>query len=94
MGLDQVKPEEDLIAAYDDAQGVTAAFNKNLLVRINRELGGEAAEPLDDPAGGVRAQRPDGRPPGPPLDELDDAEIERSIREINEAIQRSSQKRR
>jgi uncharacterized SAM-dependent methyltransferase len=30
-----------LDAAYDDAQGVTAAFNLNLLARINRELGGD-----------------------------------------------------
>ncbi len=30
-----------LVAAYDDAQGVTAAFNNNLLARINRELGGD-----------------------------------------------------
>ena len=30
-----------LTAAYDDAAGVTAAFNKNLLTRINRELGGD-----------------------------------------------------
>ena len=32
------KSVETLLAAYDDAQGVTAAFNKNLLVRLNREL--------------------------------------------------------
>jgi L-histidine N-alpha-methyltransferase len=32
-----------LILAYDDPLGVTAAFNKNLLVRINRELGGDFA---------------------------------------------------
>ena len=32
--------ERDLILAYDDPLGVTAAFNRNLLVRINRELGG------------------------------------------------------
>ncbi len=41
VGADIVKPEPVLIAAYDDAAGVTAAFNKNLLVRINRELGGD-----------------------------------------------------
>jgi L-histidine N-alpha-methyltransferase len=40
MGADLVKPERDLLLAYDDPLGVTAAFNKNLLVRINRELGG------------------------------------------------------
>jgi dimethylhistidine N-methyltransferase len=41
IGADLVKPEADLIAAYDDPLGVTAAFNRNLLVRINRELDGD-----------------------------------------------------
>ncbi len=41
VGIDLVKDERTLVAAYDDAQGVTAAFNKNLLKRINRELGGD-----------------------------------------------------
>jgi len=40
LGADLVKPEAELQLAYDDPLGVTAAFNKNLLVRINRELGG------------------------------------------------------
>lgn len=40
IGMDRVKPAEVLVPAYDDAQGVTAAFNRNLLTRINRELGG------------------------------------------------------
>jgi uncharacterized SAM-dependent methyltransferase len=40
LGADLVKPERDLQLAYDDPLGVTAAFNKNLLVRINRELEG------------------------------------------------------
>ena len=40
LGADLAKPEKDLILAYDDPLGVTAAFNKNLLVRINNELGG------------------------------------------------------
>ncbi len=40
LGADLVKPESELLLAYDDPLGVTAAFNKNLLVRINRELGG------------------------------------------------------
>jgi dimethylhistidine N-methyltransferase len=35
------KSEAVLIAAYDDAQGVTARFNKNMLVRLNRELGAD-----------------------------------------------------
>src|SRR5262249_32088381 len=34
------KPADLLLPAYDDPLGVTAAFNLNLLVRINRELGG------------------------------------------------------
>lgn len=38
LGTDLVKPVEQMIAAYDDAAGVTAAFNLNLLARINREL--------------------------------------------------------
>jgi L-histidine Nalpha-methyltransferase len=41
LGADLVKSERELIHAYDDPLGVTAAFNRNLLVRINRELGGE-----------------------------------------------------
>src|SRR3954447_9957451 len=40
LGADLVKPERDLQLAYADPLGVTAAFNKNLLVRINHELGG------------------------------------------------------
>lgn len=39
IGVDLVKDASVLKAAYDDAKGVTAAFNKNLLVRCNRELG-------------------------------------------------------
>jgi dimethylhistidine N-methyltransferase len=39
LGVDLVKREADLLAAYDDPLGLTAAFNKNLLVRLNRELG-------------------------------------------------------
>ncbi|HEX9148388.1 MAG TPA: L-histidine N(alpha)-methyltransferase [Thermoanaerobaculia bacterium] len=39
LGADLVKPEKELMLAYDDPLGVTAAFNKNLLVRMNRELG-------------------------------------------------------
>lgn len=38
LGVDLVKDEATLVATYDDAQGVTAAFNKNILVRLNREL--------------------------------------------------------
>jgi L-histidine Nalpha-methyltransferase len=40
LGTDLVKPERDLMLAYDDPLGLTAAFNKNLLVRMNRELAG------------------------------------------------------
>jgi L-histidine Nalpha-methyltransferase len=41
IGTDLIKPEADLLLAYDDPLGVTAAFNRNLLVRINRELGAD-----------------------------------------------------
>ena len=41
IGVDVVKPTSVLIPAYDDAQGVTAAFNLNLLTRANRELGAD-----------------------------------------------------
>ena len=41
VGADLVKPERDLLLAYDDPLGVTAAFNRNLLVRVNRELGAD-----------------------------------------------------
>ena len=41
LGTDLVKPEFDLLQAYDDPLGVTAAFNRNLLVRVNRELDGD-----------------------------------------------------
>jgi len=40
IGIDRVKSEEVLLAAYNDAAGVTALFNMNLLHRINSELGG------------------------------------------------------
>jgi len=40
IGIDRIKPSSVLIPAYDDAQGVTAEFNLNLLHRINRELRG------------------------------------------------------
>jgi uncharacterized SAM-dependent methyltransferase len=40
LGTDLVRAERDLLLAYDDPLGITAAFDKNLLVRINRELGG------------------------------------------------------
>ena len=40
LGADLIKPTAQLLAAYDDPTGVTAAFNRNLLGRINRELGG------------------------------------------------------
>ncbi len=41
LGVDLVKDPALLVAAYDDAAGVTAAFNRNLLVRANRELGAD-----------------------------------------------------
>jgi dimethylhistidine N-methyltransferase len=41
IGVDRIKDPDILVPAYDDAQGVTAAFNLNLLHRINRELDGD-----------------------------------------------------
>jgi dimethylhistidine N-methyltransferase len=41
IGMDRIKDEETLLAAYNDAEGVTAAFNLNLLHRINAELGAD-----------------------------------------------------
>ena len=46
LGTDLVKEESTLIAAYDDNEGVTAAFNLNVLNRLNNELGADF-----DPAG-------------------------------------------
>jgi len=45
IGMDRIKDRGRLVAAYDDAAGVTAAFNLNLIRRINRELDGDL--PLD-----------------------------------------------
>jgi len=41
IGVDLVKDKEVIEAAYNDSKGVTAAFNKNLLLRLNRELGAD-----------------------------------------------------
>lgn len=41
LGLDLVKDVDRLVAAYDDAQGVTAEFNRNVLAVVNRELGAD-----------------------------------------------------
>ena len=41
IGMDRAKDPDVLVRAYDDAAGVTAEFNLNLLHRINRELGGD-----------------------------------------------------
>ncbi|MEV3987710.1 L-histidine N(alpha)-methyltransferase [Streptomyces sp. NPDC049837] len=46
LGTDLVKDEATLVAAYDDAAGVTAAFNKNVLAVLARELGADA-DPAD-----------------------------------------------
>ena len=57
LGADLVKPERDLLLAYDDPLGVTAAFNKNLLERINHELGGEFDLASVRSSGGVERRR-------------------------------------
>ncbi|MYR21389.1 L-histidine N(alpha)-methyltransferase, partial [Streptomyces sp. SID6137] len=41
LGTDLVKDEQVLVRAYDDAAGVTAAFDKNVLNVVNRELGAD-----------------------------------------------------
>src|SRR4051794_39456889 len=41
LGTDLVKPLGQMVTAYDDPAGVTAAFNMNMLARINRELGAD-----------------------------------------------------
>ncbi|MEF2553750.1 L-histidine N(alpha)-methyltransferase [Aurantimonas sp. A2-1-M11] len=46
LGVDLKKDIDTLLTAYDDSAGVTAAFNRNILVRMERELGAEVA--LDD----------------------------------------------
>lgn len=40
LGVDLIKSREIVLPAYNDSQGITSAFNLNLLERINRELGG------------------------------------------------------
>jgi dimethylhistidine N-methyltransferase len=47
LGFDTCRDPARLIPAYDDPKGITARFNRNLLVRLNREAG--ATFPLDDP---------------------------------------------
>ncbi len=59
MGIDLMKDPDTILKAYNDASGITAAFNLNLLHRINRELGGNFKVdqfkhfPLYDPQLGV-----------------------------------------
>jgi len=45
LGTDLVKDPDRLVAAYDDSVGVTAAFNRNLLSVLNRELGADFVPP-------------------------------------------------
>lgn len=54
VGVDPTRDPAILIPAYDDPRGITAAFNLNLLTRLNRELGGDF-----DPAGFGHAVRYD-----------------------------------
>ena len=51
LGTDLVKDRARLVAAYNDASGVTAAFNRNVLAVLNRELG------ADFDVGRLRARR-------------------------------------
>ncbi|MBY0396652.1 MAG: L-histidine N(alpha)-methyltransferase, partial [Thermoleophilia bacterium] len=57
LGTDLAKDAAVLEPAYDDAQGVTARFNKNLLTRINRELGADFALDAFDHAAVYRPDR-------------------------------------
>lgn len=41
LGVDQKKHPKKILDAYNDTTGITAAFNKNILFRINKELGGD-----------------------------------------------------
>ena len=41
VGFDQKKNPQTILDAYNDSEGITAAFNKNILTRINLELGGD-----------------------------------------------------
>jgi len=41
LGTDMVKDEKTLVAAYDDASGITAEFNRNILRHLNREIGAD-----------------------------------------------------
>lgn len=59
IGVDRKKDEATLLRAYDDSQGVTAAFNLNLLSRLNNELGGDIE--LASFAHHVRYNRDNGR---------------------------------
>jgi dimethylhistidine N-methyltransferase len=59
LATDLEKPPERLLPAYDDALGVTAAFNRNLLVRLDREFGADFA--LADFAHEARWNAPDRR---------------------------------
>ena len=59
VGVDLVKDEAQLTAAYNDSRGVTAEFNRNVLARINRELDADFA--LDAFSHAVRWNAPDHR---------------------------------
>jgi L-histidine Nalpha-methyltransferase len=48
LATDLVKPVERLVAAYDDAAGITAEFNRNLLAVLDRELGADFRPELFD----------------------------------------------
>ena len=67
LGVDLVKDEATLLAAYDDVAGVTAAFNRNLLVRLNRELDADFDPETFRASGRVECgEVTDGNAPGEP----------------------------
>jgi len=57
LGADLKKDKKVLEAAYNDALGVTAAFNLNVLARINRELGGNFDLPLSSTVRSITKSR-------------------------------------
>jgi hypothetical protein len=66
LGLDLVKPTAALLAAYDDPLGVTAAFNKNVLQRMNAELGAPSCSTASPRGALARRGTAGGDAPGEP----------------------------
>ena len=70
VGVDLHKDPAILLPAYDDAAGVTAAFNRNLLVRLNREAGADFDPALRPSRGVERRRKPHRDAPGQPREQV------------------------